>query len=98
MYDVLVKNGRIVTADRVSEGNIAIRDGKIAAVLNAGEEPEACFTITGLFLGQSIRLSQITLFPLLHVLLSHAHICDAYKYGSMHAYGVCGLLLLSVRE
>ena len=30
MYDVLVKNGRIVTADRVSEGNIAIRDGKIA--------------------------------------------------------------------
>lgn len=26
MYDVLVKNGRIVTADRVSEGNIAIRD------------------------------------------------------------------------
>ena len=41
MYDVLVKNGRIVTADSVSEGNIAIRDGKIAAVLNAGEEPEA---------------------------------------------------------
>lgn len=26
MYDVLVKNGRIVTADSVSEGNIAIRD------------------------------------------------------------------------
>ena len=38
MYDVLVKNGRIVTADSVSEGNIAIRDGKIAAVLNAGEQ------------------------------------------------------------
>ena len=45
MYDVLVKNGRIVTADRVSEGNIAIRDGKIAAVLNAGEEPEAAKVI-----------------------------------------------------
>ena len=45
MYDVLVKNGRIVTADRVSEGNIAIRDGKIAAVLNDGEEPEAAKVI-----------------------------------------------------
>ena len=45
MYDVLVKNGRIVTADRVSEGNIAIRDGKIAAVLNVGEEPEAAKVI-----------------------------------------------------
>lgn len=45
MYDVLVKNGRIVTADSVSEGNIAIRDGKIAAVLNAGEEPEAAKVI-----------------------------------------------------
>ena len=41
MYDVLVKNGKIVTADCVIEGNVAIKDGKIAAVLTAGDEPEA---------------------------------------------------------
>ena len=55
MYDVLVKNGRIVTADRVSEGNIAIRDGKIAAVLNAGEEPEACCAFIGIFLEVGLK-------------------------------------------
>lgn len=55
MYDVLVKNGRIVTADRVSEGNIAIRDGKIAAVLNAGEEPEAAKVIDA----KEIMFSQV---------------------------------------
>ena len=45
MYDVLVKNGRIVTADAVTEGNIAVQDGKIAAVLAAGVEPEAAKVI-----------------------------------------------------
>lgn len=41
MFDVLVKNGKVVTADAVFEGNIAIQEGKIAAVLAAGVEPEA---------------------------------------------------------
>jgi len=45
MYDVLIKNGRIVTADAVTEGNIAVKEGKIAAVLTAGEEPEAAKVI-----------------------------------------------------
>lgn len=45
MYDVLVKNGRIVTADSVTEGNIAVKDGKIAAILAAGDEPEAAKVI-----------------------------------------------------
>ena len=45
MYDVLVKNGKIVTADSVIEGNVAIKDGKIAAVLTAGCEPEAAKVI-----------------------------------------------------
>ena len=39
MYEVLIKNGKIVTADAVTEGNVAIKDGKIAAVLAAGVEP-----------------------------------------------------------
>lgn len=45
MYDVLVKNGRIVTADAVTVGSIAVKAGKIAAVLAAGIEPEAAKVI-----------------------------------------------------
>ncbi|MFQ7878091.1 hypothetical protein [Enterocloster sp.] len=41
MYDLLVKNGKIVTADAVFDGNIAVKNGKIAALMSAGEEPEA---------------------------------------------------------
>lgn len=41
MYDVLIKNGRIVTADYVMPGNIAVKGGKIAAVLEPGILPEA---------------------------------------------------------
>lgn len=41
MYELLVKNGKIVTADSVEDGNIAVKDGKIAAILSPGEEPEA---------------------------------------------------------
>ena len=41
MYDILVKNGKIVTADAVTAGNIAVKDGRIAAVLAEGIEPEA---------------------------------------------------------
>ena len=71
------------------EGNIIEGDDDEPAI--------ARITFTGLFLGQSIRLPQITLFLLLHVPPFHARICGAYKYGSMHAYGVYVLLLLSVR-
>ncbi len=45
MYDVLVKNGKIVTADSIQDGNVAIKDGKIAAILAVGEEPEAAKVI-----------------------------------------------------
>lgn len=41
MYGLLIKNGKIVTADTMFSGNIAVRDGKIAAILQEGEEPEA---------------------------------------------------------
>ena len=41
MYDLLIKNGKIVTADSVTEGNIAVKEGKIAAILAKGEEVEA---------------------------------------------------------
>lgn len=45
MYDLLIKNGKIVTAEAVYEGNVAVKDGKIAAILLAGEEPEASRTV-----------------------------------------------------
>ena len=35
--DLLLKNGTIVTAEETFQGTIAVRDGKIAAVLSAGE-------------------------------------------------------------
>ena len=41
MYELLVKNGKIVTADSVKEGDIAVKDGKIAAILAPGVEVEA---------------------------------------------------------
>lgn len=40
-FDTLVKNGNIVTGERIWKGNLAVKDGKIAALLAAGEEPEA---------------------------------------------------------
>ena len=41
MYDVLIKNGRLVTPESVTTGNIAIKGEKIAAILAQGVEPEA---------------------------------------------------------
>ena len=41
MYDLLIKNGKIVTADAVSEGNIAVKDGKISLSMKALEDVAA---------------------------------------------------------
>lgn len=41
MYDLFVKNGKIVTVDEVFEGGIAVKNGKIASILRAGEDVEA---------------------------------------------------------
>ena len=41
MYDVLIKNGKVVTSEDILEANVAVKDGKIAAVSAWGEEPEA---------------------------------------------------------
>ena len=45
MYDLLIRNGRLVTPDRIYEADIAIQDGKYAAFLAAGAEAEAKETI-----------------------------------------------------
>ena len=41
MFDLLVKNGRLVCSDGVKEGNLAVRDGKIVALLPVGQEAES---------------------------------------------------------
>lgn len=41
MYDVLIVNGELVEAHGTRKGTIAIRDGRIAAVLAPGEKAEA---------------------------------------------------------
>lgn len=41
MYDLIIKNGKIVLSDTVFNGNIAVNSGKIAAILEEGTEPDA---------------------------------------------------------
>lgn len=45
MYDLLLKNGRLVTPDRIVEADIAVKDGKYAAFFAPGAEVEAEETI-----------------------------------------------------
>ncbi|TCP96205.1 allantoinase [Cricetibacter osteomyelitidis] len=41
MYDLVIKNGKLVTPDRIYEANIAVKNGKFAAFLSADSEIEA---------------------------------------------------------
>ena len=38
MYDLLIKNGKLVTPDRIFEADVAIKDGKYAAFLAPGAD------------------------------------------------------------
>ena len=77
MYDLLVKNGKIVTADCVFSGNIAVKEGKIAAVLLAGEEPEA---------KKVIDAKENYVFP--GAIATHAHLNDpGYQWREDYEHG-----------
>lgn len=41
MYDLLIKNGKIVTSEQVYEADIAIQDEKIAGILEKGTNLDA---------------------------------------------------------
>ena len=41
MYDLVVKNGKLVTPDRVYEADIAVKDGVYSAFLAKGSEAAA---------------------------------------------------------
>lgn len=45
MFDFVVKNGRVVTSDRIFPANIGVKDGKIAAVFATSMEFEAKETL-----------------------------------------------------
>lgn len=77
MYDLLVKNGKIVTADCVFSGNIAVKEGNIAAVLLAGEEPEA---------KKVIDAKENYVFP--GAIDTHAHLNDpGYEWREDYEHG-----------
>ena len=77
MYDLLVKNGKIVTAEAVECGNIAIQNGKIAAILAEGEEPEAA---------KVIDAKGNYVFP--GAIDTHAHLNDpGYEWREDYAHG-----------
>ena len=45
MYDLVVKNGKLVTPDRIYEADIAVKDGVYSAFLAKGTEA-ACLLYT----------------------------------------------------
>lgn len=77
MYDLLIKNGKIVTAETVMDGNIAVKNGKIAAVLAKDIEPEAA---------KVIDAKDKYVFP--GAIDTHAHLNDpGYTWREDYAHG-----------
>ena len=43
MYDLIITNGRVITPESSSYQDIAVKDGKIAAIADQGKlDPEEC--------------------------------------------------------
>ena len=77
MYDVLIKNGKVVTSDDILEANVAVKDGKVAAVASWGEEPEA---------KEVIDAAGKFVFP--GAIDSHAHLNDpGYNWREDYEHG-----------
>lgn len=77
MYDLVIKNGKIVLSDAIFSGNIAVNAGKIAVVLAEGLEPEAREVIDGK--GNYV-------FP--GAIDTHAHLNDpGYEWREDYAHG-----------
>lgn len=77
MYDVLIKNGKVVTSEDVLNANVLVKDGKVAAVASWGEEPEAAKVIDAA--GKYV-------FP--GAIDSHAHLNDpGYNWREDYEHG-----------
>jgi allantoinase len=86
MFDLLIKNGKVVTTDRILEASIAVKDGKIAALVDAGSPVEA---------KETLDAKGNYVFP--GAIDSHAHLNDPgylwredYEHGTAAA-GVGGI-------
>jgi allantoinase len=83
MYDLLIKNGIVVTPEGEEEGNIAVQDGVIAAVLAKGIVPEARKTIDA---------SGKYVFP--GAIDTHAHLNDpGYEWREDYAHGTAAAIV-----
>ena len=83
MYDLLIKNGQVVTPDLVQDANIAVKDGKIAAILAKGDEPEAAKVIDAA--GKQV-------FP--GAIDTHAHLNDpGYEWREDYEHGTAAAVV-----
>lgn len=83
MYDLLIKNAKVVTPERVQEGGVAVKNGKIAAVLAAGIEPEAA---------KVIDAKGKYLFP--GAIDTHAHLNDpGYEWREDYEHGTAAAVV-----
>ena len=67
-YDLIVRNAKIVTAERQSEGDIAVKDGKVALELGCANTTTSCkasVALTTLIAGKTVSLGTkaITIKP-----------------------------------
>ena len=77
MFDLLVKNGKLVTSDAIQEGSIAVRDGRIAAILAPGETAPA---------KKELDAAGCYVFP--GAIDTHAHLNEpGYEWREDYAHG-----------
>lgn len=77
MFNLVIKNGKVVTADRIFEASVCVNDGKIAAIIDAGNSVEA---------EEVIDAKGSYLFP--GAIDSHAHLNDpGYCWREDYAHG-----------
>ena len=77
MFNLVIKNGKVVTANRIFEASICVKDGKIAAIVEAGSPVEA---------EEVIDAKGNYIFP--GAIDSHAHLNDpGYGWREDYAHG-----------
>ena len=77
MFDLVLKNGKIVTPERIYEGNICVKDGRIAAITSLSEEVQA---------NETVDVGGKLVFP--GAIDTHAHLNDpGYNWREDYEHG-----------